>query len=531
MSMRESAAATTAHMDGVGFENRQRRDDVHVKGISEHRDAEPSIGRSRPMLSATSMSQADAAALPLQPSIRLFRGHYHRLVLLAGAEAIVTLLAFFAALAVSFQDVPLADLHESAGPIWPRALVMAAVTLFSLGSMGLYQLRQRVGFAGVVARVLVAVMVAQVCLALVFYVLPSLFLGRGVMLLAGALAGIGLPTVRYFYMRLVDQDVFKRRVMVWGSGERAAIIGSRLRRRSDQRGFRVLGYVRSHNDPAKVDASLVLPAHEDPMDFITRNRIEEVVVAMDDRRQGFPTALLRECRMRGILVRDVVNFLEHESGRVDVGLAQPSWLIFSDGFRSDMVRVAGKRAFDIAISLAVLVLSAPLAISAAIAIYVEDRGPILYRQVRTGKGGKPFQMYKFRSMGVNAESKGAPVWAAKNDPRVTRVGAFLRRMRIDEIPQAINVLMGEMSFVGPRPERPAFVEQLSKSIPFYAERHFVKPGLTGWAQVSFPYGSSETDAREKLGYDLFYVKSHNLVFDLMVLLRTVEIVIFRVGSR
>jgi sugar transferase (PEP-CTERM system associated) len=259
--------------------------------------------------------------------------------------------------------------------------------------------------------------------------------------------------------------------------------------------------------------------------------VDEVVEAMDDRRQGFPNAFLRDCRLRGIAVRDIVSFLERESGRVRVELAHPSWLIYSQGFHSDLYRLAVKRVFDICVGAGVLVLAAPIALLTAIAIFVEDRGPIFYSQVRAGRNGRPFRMIKFRSMSLNAERDGAPVWALRNDPRVTRVGAFIRKVRIDELPQVWNVLAGHMSFVGPRPERPSFVESLSNSIPFYAERHYVKPGITGWAQVRYPYGASESDAREKLGYDLYYIAHYNLVFDLMVLLQTVEIVLLRAGAR
>jgi sugar transferase (PEP-CTERM system associated) len=462
-------------------------------------------------------------------TLRIFSGHYHRLFFLLAAEGAVVVCALYAALVIRFQEWGSQAIGSIAGPMWPRALALTTLVCLSLAAMGLYQLRQRAVFAGVLARILVAVAMAETGLAVLFYALPELFVGRGVMVLAGIMAAVGLGVVRYVFLRIVDQDLFKRRVLVWGDGERAAIIGNRLRRRVDQRGFRLMGYVRtgaggSFGTVPVVDAAQALQ-------FIVRNRIEEIVVAMDDRRDGFPTQLLRECRMRGIVIRDIVTFLENESGRVDVNLAQPSWLIFCDSFRNDLLRSSLKRAFDVSVSLLILVLTSPILLATAIAIKMQDGGPVLYRQVRTGRGGKAFQMYKFRSMGVDAEAKGSPVWAAKNDPRVTRIGAFIRKVRIDEIPQAVNVLRGEMSFVGPRPERPAFVEQLGAKIPFYAERHFVKPGITGWAQVSFPYGSSEADAREKLGFDLYYVKNHNVVFDFMVLLRTVEIVLFRVGSR
>jgi sugar transferase (PEP-CTERM system associated) len=252
---------------------------------------------------------------------------------------------------------------------------------------------------------------------------------------------------------------------------------------------------------------------------------------MDDRRGGFPTEELLECRLRGIRVTDLLTFLERESGRVSVELMHPSWLIFSSGFRSDFVRLFSKRAFDVGVSLAILVASAPIALLAAAVIWLEDRGPIFYRQLRTGQNGRLFQIVKFRSMRVDAEGDGRAVWARQNDARVTRVGAWIRRLRIDELPQVLNVLLGHMSFVGPRPERPEFVGALAQKVPFYEERHFVKPGITGWAQVRYSYGASEKDAQEKLEYDLYYVKHHSLALDLLVLLQTVEIVLFRIGAR
>ena len=486
--------------------------------------------RVEPLASVGRSSEHEPLPERLTP-LRLFRGHFHRLALLAGAEAVLVFGAVYAAVLSRFPSVALGDLQLMLGPLWPHGAIVAAVFVACIGSMGLYQLCQRAGYAGVLARLVAATALAEVALAIAFSLWPSVYMTRGVLVVTGIVSFTGLALMRYAFLQFVDQDLFKRRVLVWGAGSRASAIATRLRRRADQRGFRVLAYVNAPGDSSVIDQQMTLRADTDLMRYILRNKVEEIVVAMDDRRQGFPSALLRECRLRGIAVSDVVCFLERESGRVSVELAQPSWLIFSDGFRSDLLRLAAKRVFDVTISLLVLALTWPLALGAAIAIWIEDRGPILYRQQRTGQNGRPFMILKFRSMSVNAEVKGVAVWAVKNDSRVTRVGAIIRKVRIDELPQLWNVLKGEMSFVGPRPERPMFVDQLNKSIPFYAERHFVKPGLTGWAQVRFPYGSSEADAREKLGYDLYYVKNHGILFDLMVMVRTVEIVLFRVGSR
>jgi sugar transferase (PEP-CTERM system associated) len=467
-------------------------------------------------------------------TLRLFNGHFHRVGGLALLEAAIVVLALHAAVQLRFAgfSAPVKAFELSAGPIWPKALVLAAVFVVSLTALGLYELRQRMGLRGVLARLTIAVGVALLALASISYVAPSLYVGRGVLVLTAAFTFTGLALARYVFLRVVDEEFFKRRVLVWGTGERAGAIVKRLRRRTDQRGFRIIGYV-----PGPADRACAVPQERfirssgTLVGLALRHRVEEIVVAMDDRRGGFPTAELLECRLRGIEVSDIVTFLERQSGRVTVELMHPSWLIFSKGFRCDLYRLAIKRLFDVAVSLAVLVFTLPISLLTALAIYLEDRGPIFYRQVRVGQNGRHFTLLKFRSMRVNAEAHGTPVWAQAGDPRVTRVGGLIRRLRIDEIPQAINVLLGDMSFVGPRPERPEFVKTLARTIPFYSQRHFVKPGVTGWAQVRYGYGASAKDATAKLEYDLYYVKHHSLAFDLMVLLQTVEIVVFRIGSR
>ena len=466
-------------------------------------------------------------------SLRIFNGHIHRLGLLALVEASVAVLALHAAISLRFAgfSATLGAFESSRGPIWPRALAIALVFVLALATLGLYQLRQRARFTGMFVRLLIAMALAQIALALLFYAVPALDVGRGVMGLTGALAFAGLALTRFMFYRTVDEDFFKRRVLVWGAGARAQAIGKRLRRRTDQRGFRIVGYVRAPGDGGDVPKGPLFRANTGLLRLALRSRIEEIVVAMDDRRGSFPTDELLECRLRGIQVTDLLTFLERESGRVSIELMHPSWLIFADGFRCDFLRLATKRVFDVAVSLGILVGAAPVALVTALAVYLEDRGPIFYRQWRTGQNGRPFRIIKFRSMRVNAEADGRAVWASTNDARVTRVGAWIRRLRIDELPQVLNVLLGQMSFVGPRPERPEFVAQLAERVPFYEERHFVKPGITGWAQVRYSYGASAKDAQEKLEYDLYYVKHHSLAFDLLVLLQTVEIVLFRIGSR
>jgi sugar transferase (PEP-CTERM system associated) len=257
------------------------------------------------------------------------------------------------------------------------------------------------------------------------------------------------------------------------------------------------------------------------------------VVALDDSRPEFPFEAFLECRLAGIAVTDLTEFLERETGQVRIDLVHPSWMVFSDGFTHNSMHSYLERVFDVLASLGLLALTWPLMVLTAIAIKIEE-GPaaaVFYRQVRVGEGGQPFLLFKFRSMREDAERDGHARWAAANDDRVTRVGRVIRKLRIDELPQILNVLNGEMSLVGPRPERPEFVSQLNRKIPLYRERHIIKPGITGWAQLCYPYGSNETDAAEKLQYDLFYVKNRTLLFYLAILIQTVEVILWGKGAR
>jgi len=267
-------------------------------------------------------------------------------------------------------------------------------------------------------------------------------------------------------------------------------------------------------------------------EWTTSRQIDEIVVVPDDRRGTLPMSELLECKQRGVEVTDLVRFLERESGRVKL-TAPPSWLVFSDGFHASPLRRAGKRLFDVVSALLLLAVGWPFMLLTALAIRLESgRGqPILYCQNRVGQGGHVFRLYKFRSMRTDAEAGGVARWASTDDPRTTRVGRVIRKLRLDELPQLWNVLNGEMSLIGPRPERPEFVAELAKNIPYYNLRHCVKPGLTGWAQLRYPYGSSAEDAAEKLTFDLFYVKNHNFRFDALIFIQTVEVVLFGRGAR
>jgi sugar transferase (PEP-CTERM system associated) len=306
-----------------------------------------------------------------------------------------------------------------------------------------------------------------------------------------------------------------------------------MRRQSDRRGFNVLGFVSRQGETRAVPTERLLTLDAPLHIWVQREQVDEIVVGVDDRRGGLPMEDLLECRQLGIAVTDLTTFFERESGRVQLSLTDPSWLVFSGGFDATPLRQLSKRCFDLAISTLVLLLTWPLMLLVALAIYLESGPgqPILYRQERVGVRGMTFDLIKFRSMRTDAEMDGVARWASKDDDRVTRVGRITRKVRLDELPQLWNVFKGEMSFIGPRPERPQFVADLGRKIRYYSLRHCLKPGLAGWAQLRYPYGASEADAVEKLKYDLYYVKNHNLLFDLLILIQTVEVVLFGRGAR
>ncbi len=304
-------------------------------------------------------------------------------------------------------------------------------------------------------------------------------------------------------------------VLIVGSGQLAALVANHLQR-SPFAGFRFLG--------------MVDPTNGETMRLIEKERPEKVIVAMEDRRGHLPTEALLTLKAEGVDVLDALSFYERLTGKISLEHLKPSWLLFGEGFRRGVSIRAAQRSLDLILSTVGLVLSLPLLLFVPLLIRLDSSGPVFYRQERMGRGGRVFQLLKFRTMRPDAEGNG-PVWAIEDDPRVTRVGRFLRKWRLDEVPQMINVLRGEMSFVGPRPERPVFVRLLSEKIPYYPLRHSVRPGITGWAQVRYRYGASVEDAAEKLKYDLYYVKNSSLFLDLSILFQTARVVLLAEGSR
>lgn len=420
---------------------------------------------------------------------------------------------------------------QGAGTHPAAAAAFATFSLVMLMAVGLYSTRQRCNTAGLAIRLATAVTGAVLLSALVYYAVPGIASSRGALLSSAVVAFTGVLALRLWTDRFPDNGLFKRRVLVFGAGSQAARILD-LRRQADTRGFRIVAFVAAQGDEIAIPHERLVPRPPDLYWWAQENSIDDVVVAVSDRRRDFPMDELLECRLAGIDVLELPSFLERETARLWLDVMAPSWIVFGDGFRNSWLQGALKRAFDIIVCVVLLVASVPALLVTVVAIWIEDgfRAPVLYRQRRIGLYNQPFDILKFRSMQENAEADVA-VWAERDDPRITKVGSFIRPMRIDEIPQLFNVLRGDMSFVGPRPERPEFVEQLAKAIPFYRARHAVKPGITGWAQLCYPYGSSERDAKEKLQYDLYYIKNRNLFLDLAIVIQTVEVVLWQKGAR
>jgi len=412
------------------------------------------------------------------------------------------------------------------------SLLFAGVLMFCMGAMGMYQHELDGSLRSQMLRHLLPSFGMGFCLlTLLFYVMPSLYFGRGIMIFDYVFAAGGILVARAALMHTSRSQLLESRIIVLGTGALAETCGQ-LIDRGGYRKYKLAGYVAMASEEACVPSSQLLSLEPDDslLTLALRLRVREIIVSVQNRRGGaIPIRDLLECKLNGIAVTDASNFFERETCQIRVGFIQPSWLVFGGGFDQSFLRTFMKRAFDLVVSLVLLVLTLPLMLLTALVIRLEDGTPVFYSQARVGLDGKVFVVHKFRSMRRDAEAGMAPQWAARRDSRITRVGNIIRKLRIDELPQIFNVLKGEMSFVGPRPERPYFVDQLNQCVPYYNVRHSVKPGITGWAQVRYGYGDSVEDALQKLQYDMYYVKNHSLLLDLLVLIDTFEVVVFGVG--
>jgi sugar transferase (PEP-CTERM system associated) len=463
-------------------------------------------------------------------SIALASRKSRALLLLWLGETMLLVLAVLAAAWLRFVGNPdgFSIFFESAPE---RAVVFAVLITVSMVAFGLYQVHVRHSRMEFFVRLVFSFAFGGVALLVLYYLVPRTYIGRGVLAMALVVGFMGVAILRVVVDRVFKSDVFRRRVLVFGAGENADLINSRLRRRSDRQSFVVVGFLPVPGQPVQVPEKLLLNTDFSLSEIAEWLQVFEIVVAPDERRGALPMEEMLKCAQRGITVTDISSFFEREAGMIKLNVADPSWLAFSGGFDHSMPRRLSKRFFDLTAACALLLVAWPIMLVVAVCIALESRGPILYRQTRIGENGRSFELIKFRSMRVDAEADGVARWASQHDDRTTRVGRIIRLSRLDELPQLFNILRGDMSFVGPRPERPQFVDMLSQEVRYYNVRHCVKPGLTGWAQLRYPYGASVRDAEEKLTFDLFYVKNHGLVFDLMILLQTVEVVLFHRGSR
>lgn len=452
-------------------------------------------------------------------------------VLLFGVEALVLMASVYLGTSIRFIDeAPL--FSTSLAPLFSKAATFAVVMALSMAAMGMYQLDSRPDSKATLLRLMPSLVLGLGLISLVFYWAPDLYFGRGILGMVMLLAMVGIFLTRAAFFKWSSLGISESRVMVLGTGAKAKECSDVIESDPGCHKFKIVGFVSMPGEEHQVPSPSVLPAEGSLVSMANKYSVSEVIVAVGDRRNGgFPIQELLECKLNGVKVSDAAKFYERERGQIRVDSLYPSWLVFGGGFEQGLLRTSVKRVFDLAASMILLVATFPVMLVTALCILVEDGAPILFRQERVGKGGETFMVLKFRSMGNDAEKEGKPQWAAANDPRTTRVGKIIRKLRIDELPQIFNVLKGEMSFVGPRPERPYFVNLLSAKIPYYNTRHSIKPGITGWAQVRYQYGASVSDAIEKLQYDLYYLKNNSLFLDVIILIDTVQVVLLGRGGR
>lgn len=413
------------------------------------------------------------------------------------------------------------------------ALIFAFIMSFSMTAFGMYQVGVRDGLRNTFLRLMPACLLGFGMLTLLFYLIPDLYFGRGILGIVFLTAAVAILVVRKIFFESSRSKFMRSRIMFLGAGAVAKECSDLARNKFFSHKYSIVGYIPTAGATSLVPTEeLIELVDGNLIDTVEKHRVVEIIVSVENRRGvSFPIKELLDCKLKGIKVTDATAFFEREACQIRIDSLQPSWLVFNTGFDQSLLRLFGKRTFDIVMSTILYIVSLPIMLITALLIVLEDRGPVFYQQERVGKGGKSFMVLKFRSMRNNAEKPGTPQWAAANDPRTTMVGRFIRKCRIDEIPQIINVVNGDMSFVGPRPERPFFVDQLAEQVPFYNIRHSIKPGITGMAQVRYQYGASVTDSIEKLQYDLYYVKNNSLFLDALILIETLQVVLFGKGAR
>lgn len=450
-----------------------------------------------------------------------------RAIALMGGDALCAVTAVLAAHFLRHGDIPgTADFTGLGGG---RLAIFILVMLFSAFFVELYNQERELSTRDLAGRITIELVLAFFALSALYFFLWEVMEARGVMLFGIAIFGLFQFLWHAGSRGGLVFPAFAKRVLILGTGPLANQMGS-LVLASGQR-YVLSGYVSCAREPVYVPAGSIVGSEEGLYETVRRQRASKIVVSLGERRGVFPLQDVLNCKMSGVEVMDAPSFYERVTGKLLIESINPSWFIFSSGFRVTAMNRLVKRIVDIGCALFGLLLFLPVLPLVVLLIKLDSPGPVLFRQERVGEREKPFTLFKFRSMRTDAEKGTGAVWAQKDDPRVTRLGRFLRKSRIDEIPQLLNVLFGDMSLVGPRPERPEFVEQLKQVIPYYSERHFIKPGVTGWAQVRYPYGASVEDAVEKLRYDLYYIKNLSIAFDILIILETVKVVLFQRGGR
>ncbi len=461
--------------------------------------------------------------------VRLFK-HYipYAVLFLAVVDLFLLIAAAETAWVIRANQIGMA-VDYIGNRFWPLATFAASLQVAAM-AVGVYSPEALQSLRFSMARLMVAVSLGVIFQSVMAFVFPGITLWRSNSLYAMGLAFVFLAFSRALLGSLIGGAAFKRRLLILGAGKRAQRIKD-LEAKSGS-GFVVVGYIAMNENKRVIPEAIDRDAIYNLSDFVVKMGASEVVLALEERRNAIPLSDLLRIKTTGVHVNDISTFLERETGRIDLDSVNPSWLIFSDGFSSGRrASTILKRLFDIAASSLLLALSGPVILLFAILVKLESKGPAFYRQQRVGLFGQTYFVNKLRSMRSDAEIDGKAVWASEHDPRITKIGKFIRKVRIDELPQTWNVLKGEMSFVGPRPERPEFVADLENQLSYYAERHMVKPGITGWAQINYPYGASIEDSRQKLEYDLYYAKNYTPFLDVLILLQTLRVVLWPEGAR
>lgn len=431
-------------------------------------------------------------------------------------------------LRLGFTD-PAFELNEKNG--WMKIALASGVCVLILYFYDLYDYIVMTNRRELMLRLVQALGIAWALLAVLFYFVPQLLIGRGVSVISVPLVLVLLLGWRICIHSLTGHPDIGEKILVVGTGQTALDTAEAVWERRDA-GYRIVGFISENGakPPEKLGQSVILGKAHELESVIKNERVDRVVIAVRERRGAFPTEALLKMSLAGeVSIEECTSFFERITGKVHVDMLRPSWLIFAGRRRDSPVKMVFRESIHRFLALFGLVFSLPIALITAILIKIDSRGPIFYKQERVGMNGHLFNVLKFRSMKTDAEAGGVPIWAATNDDRTTRVGKVIRKLRIDEIPQFWNIIKGEMNFVGPRPERPHFVEQLAKEIPYFEHRHLVAPGLTGWAQIKYPYGASVSDAIQKLQYDLYYIKNQSLTLDMVIIFDTVKTVLFGKG--